>query len=140
MRAAHWRVCALLLVALAGGGELRLWDFSSSERLCRSIVAGPHPAPHAWVHLGWALYEQKRWHDALEAFERARMELVVPNFSQAPQIEARLGSGNAHIRLGQLEAALIDFAQVLEIAPRHPIALHNQRLVSRLLLERRREE
>ncbi len=137
---AGWRSCVVVLVALAMGSELRLWDFSSSERLCRSIVAGPHPAPHAWVHLGWALYEQKRWQEALEAFERAMLELALPDFDQAPRIEARLGAGVTHMRLGQLEAALIDFAQVLEVSPRHPIALHNQQLVSRLLLERRGEE
>lgn len=137
---AAWRSCALILLALAISSERRLWDFSSSERLCRSILSGPYPAPHAWVHLGWALYEQKRWQDALEAFERAKLELSLPDFSQAPRIEARLGSGIAHMRLGQLEAALIDFAQVLEHEPHHPIARHNQALVTRMLGERRARE
>ncbi len=128
--------CAALIGLVGLRAGFRVQDFRDSEALCRSIVDAPHPAPHAWVYLGKALYAKERWEESLGAFERARRELARPDFSPEPRVEQRLGSGAARLRLGRFAEALTDYAWVLERFPRHPIALAGHKLASEGLRER----
>lgn len=100
------------LTCLLGFGTVRqigLWK--NSETLWESVVrAYPADSALAYTYLGGTYTEEKRWNDALGAFQQA---LAIP----PPMAAAHLGYGRLLLYFGKVDQAIQEFNTAIAIDP-----------------------
>lgn len=76
---------------------------------------------------------------ASAAYKAGDYERALAQFSKLDGLDATYNRANAQAQLGQLEAALASYEQVLAEAPNHAEAQHNKKLIERLLQQQNQQ-
>jgi Ca-activated chloride channel homolog len=86
------------------------------------------------------LFEDNQQWKSVAQYRSGDYAASLQGFRNDPSVTARYNEGNSLARLGEYEAALNQYNQVLSIHPDHEDALFNKELVERLLQEQQQDQ
>ena len=111
-----------------GWNLLKAGQLYEAEAVCRTAIADTPDDPSAWMTLGWALMQQERFEDAINAFDRVLHNTHPGDGSalHALAVHALVSKVLALFRLRRYQAAAAVFERFQErVDPSEPAALRS---------------